>query len=95
MSRLQQIRREWASLQSNMQKSIVFTCEPVEEPLHDDGERSMRQTNKEWYDLHETFLRLLKEMDVSFNLLSYSTTALDERVGIVLKIWEGQFNGCN
>jgi nicotinamide riboside kinase len=81
---------EWTILRSTMQKSVVILCEPVVEWLTDDGERLMPKSNKEWFDLHETFLRLLEEMAISFSLLPSSITAQDDRIRFVLNIWEGR-----
>lgn len=77
---------EWASLRSSMQKSVVILCEPVVDWLNDDGERLMPETNKEWFELHDEFQRLLEDMSIGFSLLPSSITALDDRVRFVLDI---------
>ncbi|EXJ72718.1 uncharacterized protein A1O5_03865 [Cladophialophora psammophila CBS 110553] len=77
----------WAALRKTMRQGVVILCEPVPRWLSDDGVRLMPQDTREWFELHQAFIDLLRLSDIGFVLLPATCNSIEERVAFVLEKW--------
>ncbi|OAL32196.1 hypothetical protein AYO20_07964 [Fonsecaea nubica] len=80
----------WEELRKRMDQAIVILCEPVPPWLFDDGVRLMPEDMSEWLDLHKTFIDLLCQSEIEFELLPATLTSIEKRTAFVVEQWEAR-----
>ncbi|KAL4799012.1 AAA domain-containing protein [Aspergillus venezuelensis] len=76
----------WKYLRGRMRKALVILCPPRQEWLKDDGTRLMA-TPSEWEQTHSTFIQVLEENEIPFQVIPRELEDLEARVKFVLWLW--------
>ncbi|KAH0843663.1 hypothetical protein AYO21_05448 [Fonsecaea monophora] len=80
----------WQELRKRMDQAIVILCEPVPPWLFDDGVRLMPEDMSEWLELHKTFVNLLCQSEIEFDLLPATIRSIEKRTAFVIEKWEAR-----
>ncbi|KAL4947609.1 AAA domain-containing protein [Aspergillus filifer] len=83
----------WQYLRGRMRTSLVILCPPRQQWLKDDGTRLMAGTLSEWEHTHLTFTQVLKENEISFQIIPRELLSVEDRVEFVLRLWREMAEG--